>query len=1086
MACPIKTPDGEIDESALHDLTAIGGHILEGGIKKYSDWKQALEKTVGPVFNEGDFQTIWQNLKADARQRTGTGQSSTKSDVFIERMARRLGSNRRAADFANALVDNDGNTTILNKLVDGQALTPAESKSVSDAYTAHVLKRKPGEKSNSGPMGIVQEALDAARLDKQKAATKTPKGPLQGPPTPSDAWQKHLSGALGIPGAKQLRAQLGEAAFERVATGNATEADTAAATAAYETIRKNKPPTQGTPKLNIAPGFKDDLNTFRKSLIPPKVKPDVVPKVKLSDIPQSEQANFGRRIKAGLGDNADNFFSALRDDHRDIANALDNGHALTSEQEARLGELYIDHAPEPKTPTEATGMIKTLNDAVKESRKESAGTFKDEPAERYNVAPDKEAVQGEPPPTNDVLFDRKMADVLGGSDAAAKFRNALPTDLYDKMVTDGPKSLTPKEQETVTNAFAESAKPKAGSKPSEFVQSLKPIATEARAQIARDVAHAKTATFEASKGWVREQLHASQTPLSAKRLEQLDTALDNLKDGDHKALAHVFNQFAPRGFFKTARLNTQGSLLSNPGSLATALYSHLASAGVDNTLASGIANKLSGGLHAAHDPQLIAHAIATTLRKGVKEGYGSVDVAKLKQGIKNRSMGQIRGSVDTSMAELYHGANPRILTGEDSMHPAGDPLHPELTFGNNGPIANTVNAVGRSAGRMHGALWHAVGVGLNEITKHDAAHYAAWDEMEKSGTKWTKEQIATRTRELMDSPNQTTIDNALKLRQEQMFQNPNALADALKPKEGQKGAGATFRNAVAGAVAPIQPFVNVASNISGRGLEHTAGGSIGSIAFQIGDAASAQGKSIHNLSDFKDVWKNMPAIDRAHIAKTAARGIIGTGISALGAAGYATGAINPPDPSKGEYGSINAFGNKYEYGRVAGPYAIPLSLGAYAAENVAHGKSWIPNPAQLGESASDNPMSNQGEVLQNVFGHEHTGKNKAEPWMKAAAGYAGTAIPSVIRAIAATTDPDHILRDANSADFLDYMYNSMKKAFPGARETLPPLNVQGVGTVPEAGTVYPEPRRVPDPNMPKDTLAIDLLKQWKSDRENRQ
>lgn len=914
MTCPIKTPDGEIDDEALSDLTQIGGYIVEGGIKTFPEWAKAMQAKVGNVFNNGDLQTIWANVKADARQRTGVTQTTTKADVFVEKMARRLGSNRAAADFANALVGPDGDTTLINKIVDGKSLTPQESAIVAQAFKENVSGRKPGGKATAGPMGIVQKALDDARA----------------------------SGRMS-----QRR----------------------------------------------------------------QTKPAIDP--------------VTRSLKAGLRGNVDKFMADMEAIHPGAIERLKAG-AATPEEMTAIGEAYVKHAPD-RTPASLTQGQQMLKEAAKEARYQESSTYKDEPAEGYKVQPDKE-LEPKEPPTDDVLFDRHMARTLGSADAAEHFKNALGDDLYTKLVGEGSKALTPQETDAVTRAFAESAKPRSASNPSELSRALAPIAREARAQIALHEAEAKTETFEKAKGWVREQL---ADVLPARKLPSLDKALDALADGNHTGLSHVFNQFAPRGFVKTGRLYTQGAMLSNPASLATAVYSHLLSAGVEQTAAKFIASKLSGGLHASIDPQMLSAAIAKSVKQGAPEAW------------------QV----------LKHGENALTLQGANALHKPGAPLSPEFTVGQGGQIGNAVSAVGRFPGRMHGAAWHAIGVGMQELVKQDAAHYAAIDEMEKRGEQWSPEEVRARARELYDNPTEAVLSNAQKLREEQMFQNPNAAAEMVK----KAGPLAT----------PVLPFATVASNITGRALEHTPIGAAVSAGNQIAKFAKANNLPLENLADFKAALKAMPAVDRAHLYKVAARGVVGTGIIAAAYAGQRAGIVNAPNPKRGEYGSVNAFGRKIEAGRALGPYAAPLFLGADAAQNQENEEAVLPTGPQVAGAFGENPFSNVSEVYQNLTDTSKVGSGKPTGTMKAAASIVGAEIPSFLRAVAASTDPSHSLRNANTDEFAKYIWNSMKKAVPGARETLPPL------PYPEPSTLLPVPRNVPDQNG---NFGLNFLKEWAAAR----
>jgi hypothetical protein len=279
-----------------------------------------------------------------------------------------------------------------------------------------------------------------------------------------------------------------------------------------------------------------------------------------------------------------------------------------------------------------------------------------------------------------------------------------------------------------------------------------------------------------------------------------------------------------------------------------------------------------------------------------------------------------------------------------------------------------------------------------------------------------------------------------------MFQNPNAAAELIKK------AGATFT--------PIVPFAKVASNITGRAIEHTAPGAIASVYSKVHKFAQTEKMPLRlgNYFDFRDAVRAMPAADRASLYRVAARGIIGTGVSAGGYALYNSGTLNAPEPKRGEYGSVNAFGKKWEVGRVLGPYATPLFLGAELAR--AKEQKRPMNSKDVLESLTDNAFSNPVEMMQSLTETAPTKAGKPTGTMKVAASLVGTQIPSVVRATAGAFDPTHSMRDKDTDVFIKYLWNSIKTAIPRARETLPVKKDRTGTPIPEAATMWPVPRHV--------------------------
>jgi hypothetical protein len=949
MACPIKDENGNLDPEAMKALVDVGGFLVEGGVRQYGEWAKAMKARVGDVFNNGDLRTIWMNVKADAAERTGFAQSMTEDDAFVQSLARRLGSIRRAADFANDLVGQGGEATIMRKLVDGDPLTKAEAAQVRESWTKNILNRKPGAKPSEGAMGAIQAALDEAKAPTPKQ--KEPLRPNNGEPEPTGA----------------------------------------------------KGQSNGTGRTPAEAGLREDLSERYQ------VQPEET----------AEQA-----YERMLTRDAD---SAGQEPGKPTPNPLPKGKG--QEEEGLLEQRSEEYRVQP-----------------------DGGLS---PAEHYE-----NQVRAEPPKELEVdeKFDRQMASRLGSREAANQFRSALGPDLYDKVVSEGLESLSPHETDAVTRAFEhfdeQSARDRTVAQTPQ-AEAMKAIAEEARASLAHRAEEAKLADFAKTRAWVKELLASK---LSDKRMKFVGAELDKIQEGDTQALSAAFSRFSPR-FFKTPRLYTQGAMLSNPNSLyGTALVSHLMSAGVESTLATQIARGLSGGMHANIDRKLLAHAIATSLTKGNAEAYG-LGMDTVGKAIKNRDLGALKREWNPDNI-LLHGENAATLAGKNSLHEPGSPLHQEITVGAGGKVGNALSTVGRVPGRMHGAAWHAVGVGLDEIARQNAAHYAAIDEMTARGQDWrskdNRAELRTRTRELYEAPTQKVLETATKLRQEQMFQNPNAMAANLE-KMGLAGT-------------PVAPFVKVGGNITGRALEHTPAGAAASIAFHLHKVFKENG--IHagdylgDFDGFKKAWAKIPSADKAHIAKIAARGIIGAGIYAAGYAGYKKGVVNAPSPGRGEYGSVNVVGHKVEAGRVLGPYSMPLFLGADRARAAEQKRKY--NPAGITETmkdmvgaGADNPMTNVGEVA-NSLTEPPTGKGNKKVAMatKVAGSVLRGEIPSVVSAGAHLTDKTHSMRDVNTDQVARYLWNVMKASTPGAIETLPLKKVKGK-TIPDATPWGPWPGNVP-------------------------
>ncbi len=884
--CPIKSENGELDKDALRDLVAVGGHLVEAGIRDFTAWKQAMEIKLGNLFNEGDFVTIWRNVKADAAERTGERQTLTTQDVFGDALAHKLGSNRRAADFMNDVVGPNGDTTIINKMIEEKPLTDAEQSVVDAATEKHLKIRKPGQKGANPQLEALQQSIDAVRESRSK--------PVEATRPVDEKLQGH---------------------------------------------------TSDTPST--------------------------------SDLP-------------------------------------------------------------------------------------------------------------------DDVFDRNMAGQLGSKDAALKFRDSLPHDLYFKLVNEGLDALDPHETDTVTAAFTDAMTKKAPGVRSDFAKEFEGVAKEARFRLKNEAHEAELDNWDAKIGYVKDQL--AEQGIKGKKMEAAEKALKAVKVGDDNALAGAFNTHSDRGFagYKSVSRYVRNALLSNPGSLGTALTGHLVSAGLEHTLVKGVASRLlgMGRIHADIDMAALGKAIAKSLNEGTKQSYGIAPKeipGAVSQAVKARSA---KGLLTNPNAVQWHGDTAAILSGQNKLpHSMG--LNPEFTVGRGGKVGNAVSSVVRQGGRMHGALWHAVSVGLDDIALQDAARYAAHDEMaaqmKKGAPKWSDEELRARAHELYENPTEKVRNDATDLREEQMFQNGNRAAKVLAPLQDIPG------------LSSIIPFVKVGANITGRQMEFNPFGAAGSVGLKFNDFAKANNMDFNPMSakSWSETFDAMPAAQKAQIARITARGVIGATLPyAMGYAGYKMGSpprnkmeaalhqlwhvsVNAPSPKRGEYGSVNVPpipalrypGGKYEYNRVLTPLASQFTLGAAMARaNENH--HTLPSTGDLADLYEDNPFSNF-KALEGIaepavdYVTKRTGVHheKASGAAKVAGSVERTFVPTLWSGIVAMSDPRHVMRDTDSANFGKYMVNVLKVTTGVGRSKMPPKMIQTGPMkgrpIPEAGTIAPVPRHVP-------------------------
>lgn len=245
MACPIKNADGTIDEEALADLTVIGGHILEGlggGRKAFAEWSRMMKDAVGDVFNDGDLQTIFGNVREETAARTGVRQTAATADeAFVIKLGDRIGL-KGAAGFVNDLVGPDGDTTLINKIIKEQKLTADEERAVYAAMERH--KPKPGKGSPAtGAMKLVQDAV--AKVKEEIAATERAN---KKPPTAEQLLDRHLAAAFTAEGRDKLKAAIGPDILKKLANDiDLDRAETVKLTEALKQMPARKGPDPNRP-----------------------------------------------------------------------------------------------------------------------------------------------------------------------------------------------------------------------------------------------------------------------------------------------------------------------------------------------------------------------------------------------------------------------------------------------------------------------------------------------------------------------------------------------------------------------------------------------------------------------------------------------------------------------------------------------------------------------------------------------------------------------------------------------------------------------------------------------------------------------
>lgn len=348
---------GRLDNIDVADLLTVGGHLLEGGLRAFPEWAQAMQEKIGATMSEGRLQATWANLRAEV---AGRVERKALSDTFVDQLGRRLG-REGAAKFVNAIGGTE-DTSTLDALLSGADLSPDQQRAVQQAFLESQPERAKGAAA-AGPMATVNELAKQARQEAAEAsrAVAASAKPVPAPPTVEDVFNRGLRQRLGKPGAAAFRAALDPETTKALLDGSPlTPEQKAAVDKAYREAQ----PARTAPAAPTGP-----IATV--SDIVAEAKAERVAAEKASRPAPSPWDAFTRTLTARLGkEGADAMREALKDPDggETLLRRLANGKPLTDAERAQVGEALEANRPArtASTPSEAA---QALADIVKETKK---------------------------------------------------------------------------------------------------------------------------------------------------------------------------------------------------------------------------------------------------------------------------------------------------------------------------------------------------------------------------------------------------------------------------------------------------------------------------------------------------------------------------------------------------------------------------------------------------------------------------------------------------------------------------------------------------------------------------------------------
>lgn len=162
-------PVGEAVE-ALPDLVLIGWYLFKNAKgragRTFDSWYEAMQNDVGPL-SRAQAEETWLSMRYHMASSRGS-RLAVQADTFVDQIAREMKSRQKAMNFLEMIRDPDGTPTILDKMIQGIALTEDEQSRVESAWT-DIMRPKTGAPKEK-PEGAkrLRDVVDAVREERKR------------------------------------------------------------------------------------------------------------------------------------------------------------------------------------------------------------------------------------------------------------------------------------------------------------------------------------------------------------------------------------------------------------------------------------------------------------------------------------------------------------------------------------------------------------------------------------------------------------------------------------------------------------------------------------------------------------------------------------------------------------------------------------------------------------------------------------------------------------------------------------------------------------------------------------------------------
>jgi hypothetical protein len=156
---------------ALPHLVTLAKFHYEAGARKFGEWREAMLADSGGHLDEGEMETVWAQMRAD-RQANQETRTLPAPESFTDRLAGKIG-REGSVNFLEAIADEEGNPALLNKMLKGETLTPAERATVQTAWEANAPSRKTVTGTKPAPDTALSDILKETARERAKKRPPT-------------------------------------------------------------------------------------------------------------------------------------------------------------------------------------------------------------------------------------------------------------------------------------------------------------------------------------------------------------------------------------------------------------------------------------------------------------------------------------------------------------------------------------------------------------------------------------------------------------------------------------------------------------------------------------------------------------------------------------------------------------------------------------------------------------------------------------------------------------------------------------------------------------------------------------------------